>query len=307
MTKEDIEKILNAGTGRHLGDLCGWSLHGTHNREHVHTCAKEYGLDGDLDFPKVTPSSAYRRAVNNSVRTGRSDERDYAAVLLEDTPNSIVHAIVRGNIDDGAIGTISNKQAEFQMETRIGFDKRAYKNGDAVETLVQYEDANHPVSVRVAGLYEELAVVYQTNDIRTAFQRAFSKWGAMRLLEHGGLWWVPCEYAEKVREWKRFMVGICSTPIVIPIFDTEETIASLKAQSQSTLEGQLADLVEQLEGYTKKDNTRLSTLEKRVEMFDDLRSKIELHARVLGIKQQELLDKLDAAAKGLTESLLAIR
>ncbi len=307
MVSSKLEKVLKPQSGKHLGDLCGWGLHGTHEQSYVLGLAEKHGLQGELVFPRIGPNSAYRRAVNGAVRGGKADQRKYAAVLIEDTAEKIVHAIVKQEIVDTIGGVLSPKDAEFHTEVRVGFDKGKYKDGYDAADLLQLEDDSHQIAQGIKASYEDLAVRFLTQDIRVAFQRAFEQWGSIRLLDHGGLWWVPEPAAERVRAWKEFMSELGNTTVIIPVFDTEETIKSLREQSQSTLEGQLADLLEQLDGFSAKNTTRLSTLEKRVGAFDALREKIELHARVLGFKQQELMSKLDAASNGLVRSLAAIK
>ncbi len=307
MEKTNLNELLAPQSGKHLGDLCGWGLHGTPARSEVLHLAGAHGLIDDLGFPKIGANSAYRRAVNNAVKGNRADQRKYAAVLIEDNADKIVHAIVGREIVETHNGSLSPKDAAFHTEVRVGFDKKAYKEGHDAEGLLRLENEDHLVAKQIKTNYEELAVKFLPQDIRIAFQRAFESWGAIRLLDHGGLWWVPETSAHKVRAWKEFMGELGNTTVVIPVFDTEETIKSLREQSQSTFEGQLADLMGQLESFVGKDTTRLSTLERRVEDFDLLRDKIELHAQVLGFKQQELMDKLDAAAKGLVQSLSLIK
>lgn len=304
---EIMNNLLKQNEGKHVGDLCGWGLGGDYLQTEVRALAEQHGIEEDLGLPNLSPASAYRRAVNDAVKSGRNDERKFAAVKLEDNELKIVHAIVERGIVQGAGGSLSAKEAEFHTELRVGFDKEGYKNGDAAVDLLQSEDTTHRLSEKIEQRYSDLCIRYLPGDIRVAFQRAFEKWGAIRLLEHGGLWWVPEPSAEKVRRWKAFMSDLGNTTIVIPVFDTEETIQSLREQSRETLEGELSKLMEQLEGFSGKDNTRLSTLEKRIEMFDVLRDKIELHARVLGLKQQELLDSLNVASLGLAESLKVIK
>ena len=308
MTKSDvIGSLLKQNEGKHLGDLCGWGLGGDYVQEEVRKLAEKHGIEGDLGLPNLSPASAYRRAVTDAVKSGRNDERKFAAVKLDDNELKIVHAIVERGIVQGAAGSLSAKDADFHTELRVGFDKEGYKNGEDAEKLLRSENPTHRLSEVIKQRYTDLCVRYLPGDIRVAFQRAFEKWGSIRLLEHGGLWWVPSPSAEKVRKWKLFMEELGNTTIVIPVFDTEETIQSLREQSKSTLEGQLASMLDQLDGFTTKDNTRLSTLEKRIEMFDSLRDKIELHARVLGMKQQELLDRLNVASTGLSKSLMSLQ
>jgi hypothetical protein len=304
---EKLKDILVPQKGKHLGDLCGWGLHGSYNQQGVRSLAEKHGILDDLGFPNLSPISAYRRAVKGSVKRGQVDDRQFDIVKLDDTPVKIVHAVVETEVVDGDSGSLSKKDASSNTIFRVGFDKQAYTDGAAEDTLMQVENQEHPVAQKMMEMYAELCLQFLPADVRVAFQRAFEKWGAMRLLDHGGLWWIPEPNAHKVRSWREFMRELENDTIVIPIFDTVETMESLIAQSQSTLEGQLGDLLDQLETFTRKDNTRLSTLESRVEVFDDLRNKIELHAMVLGTKQEELIKKLNDAQQGLIASLQNIK
>lgn len=304
MNKENVlNELLRQNEGRHLGDLCGWSISGDQLQTEVRALAERVGIGEDLGLPMISASSAYRRAVTDGVKGGRNDEKKFDAVKIDDTETKIVHAIVERSVVAGAAGNLSTNDANFHTELRVGFNKDGYKNGEDPENLLRSENEEHLISKKIRARYDELCVKYLPRDIRVAFQRAFEKWGAIRLLEHGGLWWVPAPYADKVRCWKEFMAELGNSTVIIPVFDTEETINSLREQSKFTLEAQLAEMLEDLEAFAKADNTRVSTLEKRLEMFDDLRDRIELHARVLGNTQDELLNKLNLAADGLAQSL----
>jgi len=308
-----LNDIIKPQEGKHLGDLCGWSLSGAHMQTEVRDLAKKHGLEDDLGLPFVSPSGAYRRAVKKAITNGRVDERTFDAIKIDESDAKIVHSIVRREITasgklttNGSTTQLSAKDAEFHTEAKTGFDKEKYKEGHPPENLLQLENPSHVISGLIAQYYDELCVRYISGDIRIAFQRAFAKWGAMPLLKHGGMWWVPQQNSEKVRAWQSFMIDLKCGPIVIPIFDTEETIRSLREQSKYTLEAELEKIIKQLEGFTTKDNTRISTLDKRIEQFDTLRDKIDLHAAALGNKQKELIEKLDLAHKGLVSSLSAI-
>ncbi len=294
MTKTDVLGILKQNEGTHMGDLCGWSLNGTVDQIEAVSLASSLGLEKDLCFPDIGPNGAYRRAVNDAVRTGRRDEEKYEAVKVEDSERQIAHSIIRKNVVADML-QLAEKDAEFQTECQIIFSKDS-------RTLI-CSDPNHPIFLKVVEGYKTLTEVYTADDLRTAFQRAFAAWGGIRMLEHGGLWWIPSTAVEKVRAWKAFMEGTQNSALILPVFDTAETIESLKRVTQESVDGQLQELVNQLEGYAGRSNVRHSTLEARVEEFDTLRDKAELYERLLGHNLTELKTKLDEAQKGLMETI----
>lgn len=300
MTKnEALAAILAQSEGRHLGDLCGWSLSGNIPQGEARALAEELGLKDDFDFPKMTPTSAYRRAVIKAVKSGRRDEERYEVVKVEDTAGKVAHSIVRKDVADAMNSdpSISTKDAEFQTEAQICFDKK---------THCILSDKPHPVVARTHSFYEVLCVVYEADNIRIAFQRAFEKWSGVRMLDHGGLWWVPSTSANKVRQWKEFMARTRNTSIILPVFDTQETIEGLRKITEESVEGQLKQLMDDLEGLYDKDSVRMSTLQSRVERFDEIRDKAELYERLLGHQLDSLKSRVKKAQRGLVDSLSVI-
>ncbi len=305
MTKNEVLKdLLKFKDGVHLGDLVDWSIHGLVDQDKARDLAAELDLKDDFSFPKVTPNTAYRRAVRAAVRGGgKTDEKIWDVVKVEDSETHIVHAIVRRSIVDGAASVFSPKDAEYETVTKVGFSKEEYAAGGATANLFKSRDPDQEIAHKAREIYEDLCVVFRPEDIRTAFQRAFEDWGGIRLRERGGLWWVPSTGSEKIRAWTEYMSRLDNETLVFPIFDTSETVDSLRLLTEQNLEGQLAALNEELQNYSAKDSTRLSTLEKRVERFDVLRNKAELYERLLGNNLETLRGRLDVAQASLVSGL----
>ena len=316
-TRNEIIKRLEAQSGRHLGDLCGWSLGGVVPQHRAQQLAVHHGIDAALSFPKVGAASAYRRAVLKSVKSGKRDERVFDVVKVEETELKIVHAVVRKDIIAEAVraGTIvsegkefvSGHDAAFSTETKLGFDKELRDAGGDPADMLKLEDQGHPIALRAKALYSEMCVVYTADDVRTAFTRAFETWGGIRMLGHGGLWWVPTDRAEEVRAWAQFLSDLGFTPLVVPSFDTEETIGSLREAARDSLEGQLQDVKDELSSFVGASSTRLSTLEARVEKYDVIRAKAEMYERILDTELSELKTAANLAQKGLAAAITAAK
>ena len=312
-SRSEIIKKLEQQKGRHLGDLCGWSLGGVVPQQKAQALAVTHGIDNVLAFPRVGPASAYRRAVLKSVKSGKRDERIFDVVKVEETELKIVHAVVRKDIIAEAVraGTIvsagkefvSGHDAAFSTEIKIGFDKELRDAGGDPADMLKLEDKDHYISERVKALYSEMCVVYTADDIRTAFTRAFESWGGIRMLGHGGLWWVPTDIAEEVRAWAQFLSDLGFSPLVVPSFDTEETISSLRDAARESLEGQLEDIKNDLGSFVGSSSTRLSTLESRVEKYDVIRAKAEMYERVLETELSELKVAANLAQAGLSAAI----
>jgi hypothetical protein len=308
MTNQEIMKaLLTPKEGKHLGDLCGWSLRGMHKSDDVHALCDELGLADDFKFPRVTPVNAYRRAVVDACKdAARNDERGWSAHLVQNDESCTVHELVRVQITGGSDSTLTDNRADFSAETRVRFDKVGYAAGRNPEQLMLLEHPDHPIAKEAARIYLEHMHMMRTADIRSGFQRAFEKWNGIRVLDHGGLWLVPAPFAEKVRAWKTFLDRLNCTAMIIPTLDTQETVDSMQRMANDSLEAQFAKILDELQQFATKDNTRVSTLESRLEAFGDLRSKTELYERLLGMKLDQLKTRLGAAADSLKTSLASL-
>ena len=302
-----LEQVLTMKQGKHLGDLCGWSLHGKHDRLTIEVIAAQHGIDNDLTLPRISPPNAYRRAIVEACRdAAREDDRGWIATVVESSQGYIVHEITRREIQSGANSTMTDNRAVFSTSTRTRFHRAAYSPTAPALGLMEVEDPTHPIAQRAVAIYEEYLSFIRADDIRQGFQRAFTAWAGVRVLDHGGLWLVPATFADKVRAWQTFIAEIGCSSIVIPVVDTDQAVASIKQVAEDSFEQQLAGLVEDLAAFAAKDNTRLSTLEARLETFDSLRSRVELYERLLGSTMGDLGARLVAAHDALASSISSL-
>jgi len=300
-----VAEAISMDNGKHLGDLVGWSLSGTHLKADVEAAATACGILDQLRLPKNTPIACYKKAISLVFNSGRKECRVEDAVVVEDNENRIVHSIVERNLVDDAGNKVSKKDASFTTVTKVGFDRAKYAEGAEPKDCLKLQDPAHPAAVALREAYEELAYTYLTGDVRSAFQFAFRNWHAVPSLPHGGLWFVPAVHAEQVRAWNGFMKMLKQTTVIIPCFDTAETIESLQEATRHGLESQLGELAAQLEQYEAEgwNTIRVNTLEKRVEEFDTLRNRAELFQSILGTLVDDLTAKVDAAAKTVMATL----
>jgi len=300
-----VAEAIALESGAHLGDLVGWSLSGTHLKADVEAAADVCGILDELRLPGNTPIACYKKAISLVFNSGRRECRVEDAVIVEDNEFRLVHSIVERQLVDDAGNEVSEKDAEFATITKVGFDRGNYADGAEPKDCLKLQDPDHPAAIALKEAYEELAYTYLTGDIRSAFQFAFRNWHAVPTLPHGGLWYVPAIHAEKVRAWNAFMSELNQTTVIIPCFDTAETMESLREATRHGLEAQLKELTHQLDQYKAVgwNKIRISTLEKRVEEFDTLRNRAELYKDILGTVVDDLSSKVDIAAQVVVGSL----
>lgn len=291
-----------ANGGRHLGDVVGWSQSGASPRHQTDVAAFAHGIDGDLKLPIVNPAGAYRTALRAAV-TGAADERRWSVTLVEETSQRIVHAILAAEEVADAT-TLSDKTREFRTSTKVAFNKgsQRLRNVNYID-LFEAEDAAHPVAIRARQEYAALVECYRTEDLRSAFQTAFARWAGMRLVDTGGVWFIPAEYATKVRAWAEFMTKLGHGTLVLPMFDSREAVANLRTSAQQSLEGQLQQIVDDLAQFAGAETTRLSTLEERLERWERLQRDAELYQRLLGVRTDELGKGLESARTALNAAI----
>ena len=102
------------------------------------------------------------------------------------------------------------------------------------------------------------------------------------------------------------MTAVRSGSIVLPQFDSEETINGLQQIAQEALDAQLEKLREELASFAQRKNVRMSTLEARVDEFDALSAKAASYETILEMNLEVLKEQVLAAKTALVDSLSAI-
>lgn len=290
-----------------VGHIVGWSLSGQFKQGVAQQRAIELGLDGDFKFPRVNENSVYRRAVNAAIKGARNDERQFVVKLVEDSASFIVHEFLSADVQDLTVSSLTDKSALFTHETCTRFDKLSYASGKGTpDKYLQVEDPQNEICAVVAKVYNEGAVDihYSIADVRTAFQRAFAKWCGLSVLQHGGMWFIPRDYAKKVEAWEAFVNSWPGCKACVwDQYDGAQVMKELEHSSNETLEAQLAQVLTDLERFAASGNVRMSTLEARIEMFDELRARAELFERLLGSSMVDIKDKMNSAKEALVAAV----
>lgn len=320
-----VENTVNNGAsdatqpGRFIGHVVGANCVGGISQADARDAADRWGIADDLGWPRLKLNNYYRRAVMSAVSSGRRDERRFEAVKVEDSSARIVHAIVRRDLVPGLLGSgvvvadpatgelrIAAKDAQFQEEFKVQFDKRAFNSGTArAEDLVVYEDRakNHPIAAAIGAAYSAEQGTFKADDIRKAFSRAFKRWDAVALLDHAGMWFVPSTQEDNVRRWYGWMKEIGCSPRALRQRAGEDAMSDESIQTSATtgISNALANLEKELDEFAASDTSRFATMEERVGRFADLRRQAALHDELLGIRREKLQARLaEAQARWLS-------
>jgi hypothetical protein len=281
MTEKQVAKFNDK-----MGCLVGWNLFNvavSHTRAVM--VAEKYGLQDDFEFPKLTKTSAYRRAIKHVTSKGEHDLRNIVAVRIRDDEDFVSHALVSPEVVQKS-GEFN--EVEFDSQIKVGFNK----NGITFDEQFITNSPEDPIVKEVEKAIRDKSVAFTADDIRTAFQRAFTKWNALRILPSGGLWWIPEQHSDKVTAWNKFLneVSVQSTVIIIPTFNNEETVNSIKSAANSSLFSKLESIKTDIENFNEK--TRGSTVEKKVEALNDLKKRAAFYEQVLEVQKDRLEEKI---------------
>lgn len=316
MTSHDFHTAIKTPTQMPLlGYFIGWNLcGGPVPQERARDLLEAYGLTDEIPLPRVGPTTAYRRAVNHATR-GRRATKEFETIKISETTKSITHAIVRTEVlndsqtvRDGNGELVLRGDLNIDIEFRVGFDKvRREAKTYPPEDLIRFEDeaVDHPTAKKIMDLYTKLAVEFSVDDIRGGFQTAFDKsWGGFRALSQGAMWFLPVSMESKVRSWEALMAALGHSPLVIPIFDADQSKSQLRVLALNTLDGQLKEVKKQIGAFkVSTGKTRVSSFETRLETLDDLKAKAGLYKTLLGAEIEDLTNLMTEAQEDLLTTI----
>lgn len=186
----------------------------------------------------------------------------------------------------------ANKDLDYRVLTRISFDK--------AEGQIE-ADAEHSVVEEVRRLYQR-HLDHSTDDIRSMMTSFLSDAG-ISLRESGGVYFVPARFAATLDALCAVVEAAGgNTTFRLPVLDTPDGRNTLRNVANRSLDDELRALEQELAGFDP-DSVRASTLERRVEAFDALRSRVHLFSGVLQFKAEDMLDRITHLQAGLRGQL----
>lgn len=266
--------------GDRLGHLLWWSL--SNNRishDALVALASAHGLPAEHLPKPVKPAGAFRRAIRHA---GSGLAPGLLLRRIAESSDELVVGLVREEPD------AAHRDLEYEVLARISFDK--------VEARIQ-ADAEHSVVGEVQRLYQR-HLDHSTEDIRGVLTSFLSEAG-ISLRESGGVYFLPERYAATLD-------ALCAVveeaggnkTFRLPVLDTPAGRETLQDVANRTLDEEIQALEDELARFDA-DSVRDSTLERRVEAFDALRSRVRLFSGVLQFKAGNMLDRITRLRDGL--------
>lgn len=288
MTKAMIEKALDRG-GSLLGHMVWWAL--ADARIDATTFKALWtgaGLDAKLLPDTGGPARALKEAGALTVRGHEHHLFRFAA----ETATHTIYAVVREDPD--GVGT-----NRYVQEAQVAVD--------GAGTFTSDQPA-HDIVQAVRAKFDEVWGSYQTRDVTAAMLRLLHECAAVTLRESGGVYFVPAPYAAQVASLRDVIGKLGGSSVTaIPLTADPEGQAAkgVGDAAKAGIEADLHKLREEMNAFAEmtsqatgaKDMPRASTLERRLERFEELRSKAALYRDVLSIEVSDL----DAQIAGLEE------
>jgi hypothetical protein len=283
-----------------LGDLVWWSLSDARiGRSELLNIWGAAGLDIALIPPEPSGEKAIRTAVKDA--SVRLDGLIIRPVLH--TPETISFAIVREV--QGQNGVLSHSH-----EASVSYDRK----GDrfAIDRIASTYSRTPEELAKVDTLcdvirqgYDQLRHTHTIDDVRRAMVKACESYSAVSLRDTGGIYWIPACYGPQIRQLQTAVEQIGkSTVYLLPIHKTTDGNRALAACASGSIEAELGALAREIDAFVAEPPDRVSTLTKRLPVFEALRDRADLYRTILGVQVEDLDGRLASMSKAI-ESMIA--
>lgn len=283
-TVKNAQSRLASSGGQQLGTLLWWSLNANRiEHRRLVDLAVKHSLDDKYLPSEIKPTGAFRRACRHA-----ATRLDHGLMLrpIAESETEVVVGLVRERPDAAA------KNLDYDLLARISFDK---------QTSIITADVENGVLAQVRELYQH-HLAHTTEDIRAMFA-AFLAEAGVSLRESGGVYFVPATHQTTLDSLCAVVEAVGSNKTFqLPIVDTAESKKTLREVAKRSLDDEIRQLQEELDLFDP-EKVRQSTLERKLQGFDDLRARANLFARVLSFKATAMNERIAAIQAGLRGQL----
>jgi hypothetical protein len=279
---EHIRSTLARDGGEHLGDLIWWTL----AEARIDRSTLENIWAGAQLAPTFLPDPpSAEKALKLAAREAAVGQPERLIRLGKEDENEIVFAVVRETKhDDGSV--------TYQQEARAILDRKA----ETVSSDVPGHDLASVIAIR----FGELRTTHTPDDVRRAMMKALDACAAVTLRDHGGVYWCPAPFGETVRRLQGAIEKIGSSRVyLLPVHASADANRTLGDAAKVAIEDDLAALRAEVEGFLSQPPERVSTLVRRLDAFEALKSRAELYREVLNVHVHDL----DATLRELSVSV----
>lgn len=278
--KKKTQPIISKSGGERIGSYLWWALSDIEiSVTALKRRLKANGLDPAKHMPPaIEGSAAFRKAVEANKRGDRSLMVRY----IKETPQELIYGVVRENVDE------DKEDLKYKVKARIVFRKRT-------ESVV-IRGGRSKIADAVKDLYDDYVSTYIHTDIRRWVVRTIAEhMQAVQMKKNGGVYFIAHQHTKMLRSLEAVVNSLgTSEMMVTPIFDSEETTASVGRGTRGALERELAQIKQDLQDFRDKPPRR-DTLKRRLDDFQQLKGRARMFADMLGFVVDDLEEGIDDA------------
>lgn len=286
MLQNIIDNQKAQAKGDFIGSLIWWSLSDNHvDFSTLESYAKAFGYPERYLPNEVTPISAFRRAWKDA------SKRMSAGLMLRsigDTPQSIQIALVKEERNT------SQSTLDHEQLLAIIFDKKDHTisvDFTAIHKYTATELANHEVVTLVRERYQH-HLLLTTEDMRKLITNFVHAKG-ISLRESGGVYFIPAPEQPTLESMTELVHKVGRNQVVfMPFYDSPQAQAVLSGLAKESIAQDIQRLEEELDQLASDDKTRESTLQRRLELYEDLKSRVATFNMVLEVQADEFNNKI---------------
>jgi len=282
---EPVLKQAGKKGGEHLGDIVFPRFRGaTVKHSDLLDLAKSNGFPESLLPEGLNADQAFQYACRRTKGLG-----DHLLRQISKNKDSIVWGLVRENRDQ------DNKLLDYTQVSRLTLSRNT---GDPT-----YGDPTNPHILRVDEKFNALVGSVTTDDIRRMVVHACKGNGGVPV---GTSWFVPAQHADMMRAMKATVEALGESEMwLLPIYDSDESRDSIGRAAREDLQDQINGIKQEMEDFSA-EQTRPSTLQRRLNKFNELREKAKLYANIVKVVHSDLLEEI-TVLEGTVSSMLSLR
>jgi hypothetical protein len=204
---------------------------------------------------------------------------------------------IKRNATEVVYGIVHERRAEKDQRLEHDFEATVSWSAEPDPAVVV---GDHPVAQRVAEAYKDLRGKVVADDWSKSITAYLEAHDAARVRSDGRIYWVPPQRVDDVRQFGAFLGEVVIDLILAEIEAESRTVVEqLAAES---LDEQLVHLEQEVAEFDVK--TKPSTLSRRLDVCNQLRSRATLYRDALGLgveKSEAMLQSLEQKVQAMLD------
>ena len=258
----------------------------------------------------VEPRTALRRAIREWIKelsgvfSGKEDESTKTKQLVREInskkKNELVMVLV---IEEGDLETLD---LSYLKDLQIFLDKKTQELTSLRTVSTRPKPmADWELLDKLVPHYERYAQLHTAGDLSRMIADIISSMNAQALRGNGGVYFVPYDQRYQLVLLKELIEEKLPGPadgsnqsslLHLPIVDTQNAKAQLSGATHAAFLSDLETLAKNLQRFieqSKNGKVKPESIAARLVQYQEMKAKVELYHRVLGMYQSEIISKLE--------------